>query len=157
MYTYLQQALPRVLIDRTLVETKKWKLPVRFSPTKENRMHQTKTSNKTDHDGFSPAVFRSRLEQTTPVTESVQLVEFVFFFSMTKHMLRMGSCVRFRVAITFSFLRVRRRFPLVSALEFRYCRVFPLANRKLTFDERVSCITMHDDFSPRSHRAVLSS
>ena len=146
--SYLQQALPRVLIHRTLVEKKKWKLPVRFSPTKENRMHQTKTSNKTDHDGFSPAVFRSRLEQTTPVTESVQLVEFVFFFSMTKHMLRMGS---------FSFLRVRRRFPLVSALEFRYCRVFPLANRKLTFDERISCITMHDDFSPRSHRAVLSS
>ena len=85
MYTYLQQALPRVLIDRTLVETKKWKLPVRFSPTKENRMHQTKTSNKTDHDGFSPAVFRSRLEQTTPVTESVQLVEFVFFFYDETH------------------------------------------------------------------------
>ena len=156
MYTYLQQALPRVLIDRTLVEKKKWKLPVRFSPTKENRMHQTKTSNKTDHDGFSPAVFRSRLEQQLPLLKVFSLLS-LCFFSMTKHMLRMGSCVRFRVAITFSYLRVRRRFPLVSALEFRYCRVFPLANRKLTFDERVSCITMHDDFSPRSHRAVLSS
>ena len=48
-------------------------------------MHQTKTSNKTDHDGFSPAVSRSRLEQTTPVTESVQLVEFVFFFYDETH------------------------------------------------------------------------
>ena len=31
-------------------------------PTKENRVHQTKISTKTDKDGFSPAVFRSRLE-----------------------------------------------------------------------------------------------
>ena len=29
-----------------------------------------------------------------------------------------------------------------------------LANQKLTFDERISCITRHDDFSSRSHRAV---
>ena len=31
---------------------------VRFSPTKENRVHQTKISTKTDKDGFSPAVLR---------------------------------------------------------------------------------------------------
>ena len=31
---------------------------VRFSPAKENRVHQTKISTKTDKDGFSPAVLR---------------------------------------------------------------------------------------------------
>ena len=36
---------------------------------KENRVHQTKISTKNDKDGFSRAVFRSRLEQKTPVTE----------------------------------------------------------------------------------------
>ena len=48
---------------------------------------------------------------------------------------------------------MRRRFPSVSALEFRCCREFPFVNQMLTFDERISC-TRHDDFSPRSHRAV---
>ena len=38
MYTYLQQALPRVLIHRTQVVKKEWKLRGRFSPTKENRI-----------------------------------------------------------------------------------------------------------------------
>ena len=42
MSTYLQQALPRVVIHRTPVIKKKWKLQVRFSATKENRVHQTK-------------------------------------------------------------------------------------------------------------------
>ena len=32
--------------------------------------------------------------------------------------------------------------------------LIPLANHKLTFDERVGYITRHDDFVPRSHRAV---
>ncbi|RMX43906.1 hypothetical protein pdam_00011262, partial [Pocillopora damicornis] len=41
---------------------------------------------------------------------------------------------------------VRRRSPLVSALDFRCCR--------LTFDERIGCITRLNDFVPRSHRAV---
>ena len=56
-------------------------------------------------------------------------------------MLRMGSCVRF-CCHNILFLRT---FPLVSAL---------LANQKLIFDERISCITRHDDFSPRSDRTV---
>ena len=42
MYTYLQQALPRVVIHLTKEAKKKWKLRARFSPTKENRLHQTK-------------------------------------------------------------------------------------------------------------------
>ena len=56
-------------------------------------------------------------------------------------MLRMGSCVRF-CCHNILFLRT---FPLVSAL---------LANQKLIFDERISCITRHDDFSPKSDRTV---
>ena len=60
---------------------------------------------------------------------------------MGKSMLRMGSCVRF-CCHNILFLRT---FPLVSAL---------LANQKLIFDERISCITRHDDFSPRSDRTV---
>ena len=90
MYTYLQQALPRVVVlkyisqviltdhrfipsvfydefpDRFFLKSiywvvkKKWKLRVRFSPTKENRVDQTKISTKTDKNSFSPAVFRSR-------------------------------------------------------------------------------------------------
>ena len=60
MYTYLQQVLARVVIHRTqvLVE-KKWKLRVRFSPARENRLHQTKISANADKRGFSPAVVSS--------------------------------------------------------------------------------------------------
>ena len=86
MYTYLRQALLRVLIHRTQV-VKKWKLRARFSPTKENR---TKISTHTDQDGFLCAVFRSRLDQKSRVTKC--LVCFVCdLFPMSKSMLRMGS------------------------------------------------------------------
>lgn len=61
MYTYLQEALPRLVMHRTQVRNK-WKLPVRFSSTKKNRVYQTKISTRT-------AVFRSRSEQKTPVTK----------------------------------------------------------------------------------------
>ena len=52
---------------------------------------------------------------------------------------------------------MRRRLRLVSALEFRCCRVIPLAAEKLTLESSIEriCITMRDDLSPRSHRAVL--
>ena len=69
MYIYLQQALPRIVIHRTQVAKKKWKLQAWFSPMKENRVHQTKISTETDKGGFSPAIFRSRLEQKPPFTE----------------------------------------------------------------------------------------
>ena len=39
----------------------KEEMEVRFSPSKENRVNQTKMSSKSDKDGFSPAVFRSKL------------------------------------------------------------------------------------------------
>ena len=57
-------------------------------------MHQTKMSTKTDKDGFSPAVFRSRLEQKIPVTECLACCVCVLF-SMAKSIIRMNSCVRF--------------------------------------------------------------
>ena len=62
-------------------------------------MNQTKISTKTDRDGFSRAVFRSRLEQKTPVIE--RLVCYVcVLFSMAMSMLRMGSRVSFNFLLT---------------------------------------------------------
>ena len=98
---------------------------------------------------FSPAVFRSRLEQKFPVTEYLLCCVCVSF-SMAKFMLRISS-------IWWHFIPshyVRRRFSSVSALEFRCCREIPLVNQKLTFYEIISCIRRHDGFSPRSYRAV---
>ena len=87
-------------------------------------------------------MFRSKLEHKAPVTECLVCCVCVLF-SMAKYMLRMVVVFVF-VDITFySF-----------ALEFRCCRMIPTANHKLTFDERIGCITRHDDFVPRSHRAV---
>ena len=53
-------------------------------------MHQTKISTKADEGGFSPAVFRSRLERKTPVFEYLVCCVRVLF-SMAKSLLRMGS------------------------------------------------------------------
>ena len=128
MHTYLQQAQTRVVIHRTQVAKKKWKLRARFSPTKEDRVHQTKISTKTDKGGFSPAVFRSRLEQKTPSTEYLVYCVCVLF-SMPKFMLRMSS-VFVSIAKTFhSFAISAAKVPSVSALEFRCCRVIPLRNQ----------------------------
>ena len=63
----------------TQVVEKKWKLRVRFSSTKENRVHQTKISTKTDKDGFSPAVLRSRLNKIFPLLNFL-FGAFVFCF-----------------------------------------------------------------------------
>ena len=62
-------------------------------------MNQTKISTKTDRDGFSRAVFRSRLEQKTPVIERLVCYACVLF-SMAMSMLRMGSCVSFNFLLT---------------------------------------------------------
>ena len=62
-------------------------------------MHLTKISTKIDKGGFSPAVFRSRLEQKTPFTEWLVCCVCVLF-SMAKSMLRKSS-VFVSVAITF--------------------------------------------------------
>ena len=58
------------------------------------------------------------------------------------------------VAITFySFALSALKVPL-RAREFRCCREIPLVNQKLTFHERISCVTRHDEFLPKIHRAV---
>ena len=72
---------------------KKWKLQVRFSPTKESRVHQRRFRRR-----VSKTVCRLRYSgqdyNKTTVTE--RLVCFVcVLFSMEKSMLRMDSCVRF--------------------------------------------------------------
>ena len=75
---------------------------------KENRVHSTRT----DLDGFSPAVFRSRLEQKIPVTECLVCCVCVLF-SMAKSVLRVGHCVRFCFAIAFySFALCAAKVPL---------------------------------------------
>ena len=60
------------------------------------------------------------------------------------------------VAIIFySFEASEAKVPLGQcSVEFRCCRVISFANQKLTFDERISRITRHDDFSLRSDRVV---
>ena len=72
-------------------------------------------------------------------------------------MLRMGSCVRFCRQHFIPSHKERQGFLLLSVLDFRCLRMIPLANHKLTFDERIGCITRHDDFVPRSHRAVFTA
>ena len=112
-------------------------------------MHQTKISTKTDKHGLSPAVSSSRLEQKTPATECLVCCVCVLY-SMD------GSCVRFCCNNILFLLTKSGEGSAWSVLKSFVAvrRVIPLANRKLTFGERISCIKRDDDFSPRSHRAV---
>ena len=76
-------------------------------------MHQTKISTNTDKGGVSPAVFRSRLEQKTPVTEYLVCCVCVSF-SMAKSMFGMGS-VFVSVAVRFhSFALSAAKVPLAQ-------------------------------------------
>ena len=59
----------------------------------------------------------------------------------------MAKCM-LRMVVVFVFVDITF---YSFALEFRCCRMIPLANHKLTFDERIGCVTRHDDFVPRSH------
>ena len=131
------------MIHRTQIIKKKWTLRQRFSSTKENRVHQTQISMKTDKDGFSPAVFKSRLDQKNPVIQCLVCC-FCVLSLMAKSMERMAIFLR-SCCLKFYFFELSAgKVPLGRCL----------ANQKLTFDERISCIVKHDDFSPRSHRAV---
>ena len=74
---------------------------VPFSPTKENQVHRTKILTETDKHGFSPAVFRSRVEQKTPFTE--------LMFFLWRDIRKGWVAVFVSVAITCSFaLRAAR-------------------------------------------------
>ena len=59
-----------------------------------NRVHQTRISTKTDEDGFSPAVFRSRLERKTPIAECLFRCVHVLF-SVAESILKIGGCFCF--------------------------------------------------------------
>ena len=97
------------MIHRTHEVGKKWKL--RFSPTKENRAHQMRISTKTDKDCFSPAVFRSTLEQEIPVIECL-VWHVCVSFSMAKSVLRTDSCVRLCSITFYSFALCAAKVPL---------------------------------------------
>ena len=61
------------MIHRTQVVEEKWRSCEYGSAPK-------KILTKTDKDGFSPAVFRSSLEQKIPVTEYLGLLRLCFVF-----------------------------------------------------------------------------
>ena len=127
-----------------------WKMWEYFFFTSCINCVPTKISTRTDKDGFSPAVFSSRLEQSAPVTE--WLVNCLrVLFSTAKSMVIMGSCVRFCLH-NMLFL-----ISLVNAPEFRCCRVISLANQKLTFDEIIICTTRHDVIGQFHCKLLLSS
>ena len=90
MHSYIQQALPKVVIFRTQVVEKKWKLRVRFSPTKENCAHQTNISTKTDKRRFLAYGVQDKI----PIPKYLVCCVCVLF-SLAKSMLRMGICVCF--------------------------------------------------------------
>ena len=151
MYYYLQQALPRVLIHLTRAVEKKWNLRVRFSPllrrTASIRRGLTKTVSRLRFSGQD--------QNKKFLLLNVQFAAFVFCF-LQRNLFQEWETV-FVSVLPQHFIPlhyVRRRFPSVSALWFRCCRKILFVNQKLTFDERISCITRHDDFSPRIHRAV---
>ena len=52
---------------------------------------------------------------------------------------------------------MKRRFPLVSALEFRCCTMILFTNHKLTFDERIGTIILCREVIGRSHCKLLLS
>ena len=132
MSTCLQQALPRVVIHRTQVVKKKWKFRVRFSLTKENRVHQTKISTKADKDGLSPAVFRSRLGQKDFRYWMFSLLRLCFVFYGEIYVKNRLLCFR---NILFLCTMSSEGCPQ-SVLQS-----FVAVDQKLTFDERISCIT----------------
>ena len=128
------------MIHRTQVAKKKRKLRAQFSPTKENRMHQTKISTNTDKGGFSPAVFRSRLEQKIPVTEYLVCCV-CFSFSMAKSMFRMGS-VFVSVAVRFhSFALSAVKVPLVQCSRVSVLWSNSLSKPKANFLTKASTIS----------------
>ena len=72
--------------DVYLASRRRWKLREMevarmVQPFEENRVYETKILTKTDKDGFSPAVFRSKLEQKISDSYSVfSLLRLCFVF-----------------------------------------------------------------------------
>ena len=122
-----------------------WKLVIEYD--KQSRKAVLLNRREWDRERVADVV---SLSLVTIVYLCSVVVQSKVFFLLAS----LGSCVRF-FCYSISFLRiVQQRFPSVSALEFRWRREIPSVNQKLTFEERIGCITRHDDFSPRSHRTV---
>ena len=103
MYTYLQQTLPRVLTHHTQVAKTKWKLQIRFSPTKENRVLVRRFLS-------CGVEVKIGTKKKTPVTKcSVYCI--CVLFSVAKFMERMGIFVFVDVAF-YSFALSAAKVPL---------------------------------------------
>ena len=112
-------------------------------------MHQTKISTETDKEGFSLAVFRSRVEQKNPITECL------VFCVCVDEICQDWVAVFVSIAITFySFVLSAAKVALGQYSRVSLLKGISLWKPKANFDERISCITRHNDFSPRGHRAV---
>ena len=82
-------------------------------------LHQMKTSTKTENTVLRLRCLGQDYNKKIPLTEYLVCCVCVLF-SKAKTMLRIGTCVRFccyNILIPSHY--VRRRFPSVSALEFR--------------------------------------
>ena len=104
-------------------------------------MHRsrTKTSTESDKLGFSPAVFRLRLEQKKLPLLNVCECCVCVMFSMAKSMFRIGSCTRVCCHNASNATKV----PLSQCSRVSLLWSNSLTNQKLTFDERISCISCH--------------
>ena len=100
----------------------------------------------TDKDGFSPVVFRLRLEQKIPVTVCLVCCVCVLF---SKANSKWRTSISYRFITFYSFAPCAAKVPLGQCSRVCCCREISLVNQKLTFDERISCITRHDDFSQK--------
>ena len=110
------------MIHRTRVVEKRLKLRVRFSFQKEKCVRQTKISTKTGKDGFLPAVFRSRLGQKNSCYCMFSMSRLCFVFYCEIYV-NNGLLCQCSFLLPWHFIPshyVRRRFPTVSALEFRF-------------------------------------
>ena len=157
MYSYLQQVLPRVVIYRTQVAKNKLEVASTVQPYEgEPRASNEDFDEDFDEDWqrrFLACGFQVKKRKKKSLYWIFSLLR-LCFVSMAKSMLRMGS-VFVSVAIPFhSFALSAAKVPLARCSRVSLLSSNSHSKPKRTFDERISCITRHDDFSPRSHRAV---
>ena len=157
MYSYLQQVLPRVVIYRTQVAKNKLEVASTVQPYEgEPRASNEDFDEDFDEDWqrrFLACGFQVKKRTKKSLYWIFSLLR-LCFVSMAKSMLRMGS-VFVSVAIPFhSFALSAAKVPLARCSRVSLLSSNSHSKPKRTFDERISCITRHDDFSPRSHRAV---
>ena len=89
-------------------------------------------------------MFRLRLEQKIPVTVCLVCCVCVLFSKANS---------KWRMSISYRLCCHNILFLRTMCGEC-CCREISLVNQKLAFDERISCITRQDDFSPKNYRTV---